>query len=297
MALIKMKGVKNKMALIENKDKKEQPKIMIAIPYTGLIRVEWAIARYTQVVPVNWSQIDYMSWLDPCAPMGFQVADARNMAVDRFLEGEHEWLLFIDHDVVLPQGTLLRLNEYMMEKKTPMVSGLYFTRGVPAEPLIFRGRGNGYFRDWQMGDKVWVDGLPMGCTLIHRSILKAVADKRPEYTKNGKLIKEVFETPARTGEDPETGACVNATGTEDLEFCTFVIENDILKEAGWEELSKQKYPFILDTGLYCHHIDFNGKLFPSDNEEIKFLSEEKQKEAKNGAFKKLLRGIQKEVKK
>lgn len=285
------------MGIIKNKDDEQKPKVMIAIPYTGLIRVEWAVARYSQVVPVNWSQIDYMSWLDPCSPLGFQVADARNLAVDRFLEGGHEWLLFIDHDVVLPQGTLLRLNEYMMEMKTPVVSGLYFTRGVPAEPLIFRGRGNGYFRDWQMGDKVWVDGVPMGCTLIHKSILKAVAEKRPEYQKGGKLIKEVFETPARISQDPESGTWENATGTEDLEFCSFVLENNILKETGWEELSKQKYPFILDTGIYCHHIDFNGKLFPSDNEEFKFLSEDKIKEAKDGAFKKLLRGIQQEVKK
>jgi hypothetical protein len=197
----------------------------------------------------------------------------------------------------LPQGTLLRLNEYMMEAKTPIVSGLYFTRGVPAEPLIFRGRGNGYHRDWTMGDKVWVDGVPMGCTLIHKSILKAVADKRPEYKTAGKTIKEVFETPAKAAIDPETGAWVNATGTEDLEFCTFVLDNDILKETGWEELSKQKYPFILDTGIYCHHVDFNGTLFPSDGEEIKFLDEEKKKEAENGKFKKLLRGIQKEVEK
>ena len=276
---------------------KDKIRIMVAVPYTGLIRVEWSVGKNSQVVPVNWAQIDYMSLLDPYSPLGFQVADARNLAVDRFLKGEHDWLWFIDHDVVLPQGTTLRMNQYMIDAKVPIVSGLYFTKGKPSEPLIFRGRGNGYYADWQMGDKVWVDGVPMGCTLIHRSILKAVSDKVDSYKLKGRQIKEVFKTPSRIFEDPETGAFENATGTEDLEFCSYVLDNDILKETGWKDLVGKKNPFIIDTGIYCQHIDFHGTTFPSDGEELKFIPEDKKGEMENSAFKKMLREVQDEVNK
>jgi len=39
---------------------------------------------------------------------------------------------------------------------------------------LYRGRGNGSFRDFKVGDKVWCDGVPFGCTLIHGSIIKAL---------------------------------------------------------------------------------------------------------------------------
>ena len=29
------------------------------------------------------------------------------------------------------------------------------------------------------------------------------------------------------------------------------MENNILAESGWGDLAKQKYPFILDTGIFC----------------------------------------------
>ena len=70
---------------------------------------------------------------------------------------------FIDHDVILPPDTFLKINDYMRTAEFPVVSGLYFCKGSHPEPLIFRGRGNSYYDDWKKGDKVMVDGIPMGC--------------------------------------------------------------------------------------------------------------------------------------
>lgn len=242
-------------------------RVMIAVPTTGLVRMEWVMARYNQVIPCNWSN-GTMIWSMPnYAPINFMVADARNACCAAALEGGWEWLLFVDHDVLLVPTFTLAINEYMMNPITPIMSGLYFTKSVPAEPLIYRGRGNGYFKDWKMGQRVWVDGVPMGCTMIHRKILEEMAKICEVYNLAGKPTPKIFKTPAGVWYDPETSNTGSESGTEDLRFCTEVMEKGILAKAGWPKLQKKKYPFLIDTNLFCKHIDQNGQQFPTLGEE------------------------------
>lgn len=248
-----------------------QQRIIVGIPMTGLLRSEWVMARYSQVTPCNWAQVDVIRWLDPHSPLGYMVADARNIIADEAIKGNFEWLFFIDHDVILPMGTILAINEYMINPQAPIVSGLYFTKSVPSEPLIYRKRGNGYYSNWKMGDRVWVDGVPMGCTLIDVKLLKAVAGEVEEYIVEGRKVKRIFETPARAVFDPETNGWHNSSGTEDLEFCSRVIEHKLIEKAGYEQ---KEYPFILDTSLFCKHIDFSGVQYPSRGEELEFRNKD-----------------------
>jgi hypothetical protein len=250
-------------------------RVVVGIPYTGLLRAEWVMARYNQVIPCNWSQVDIVRWMDPHSPLGFLVADARNIIATEAINGDFEWLLFIDHDVVLPAGTILKINEHILNPKSPIISGLYFTKSVPSEPLIFRKRGTSYYTDWKMGDKVWVDGTPMGITLIDVKLLKAVAEEVESYQVEGRTVKKIFETPSRTFIDPETKSWNSQVGTEDLEFCSRVIENDLLRKSGWGKLSNKEYPFILDTSIFCKHIDFSGAQYPLRGEELQFMKKEK----------------------
>lgn len=259
---------------IEDKDIYACKRVMVGIPMTGTLRAEWVIARYGQVIPCNWSQTDCLQWLDQFSPLGFMVADARNFIATVCVEQGFEWLMQIDHDTILPPGTLLRFNDYMLKGEVPILSGLYFTRSVPSEPLVYRGRGNSYYTGWEFGDKIWVDGLPMGCTLIHGSILKVLYDESESYEINGKQIKRIFETPVRTWYDPETNSWFNAQGTEDIAFCSRIIKDGILKKAGWASLQKKKYPFLIDSSIYCQHIDFSGVKYPSRGEELEFLPKE-----------------------
>lgn len=258
---------------------KEEPRkrIMVGIPMTGTLRAEWVLARYGQVVPCNWSQVDYIQWIDQYSPLRFSVADARNLIATRAVEDNFEWLFFIDHDVVLPPVTLLRINEIMLKKETPIFGGLYFTRSVPSEPLIYRGLGNSYFADWKLGDKVWVDGLGMGCTLIHVSILRAMYEESETYNVGPISVRRIFETPAKSMFDPETGGWESHVGTEDLHFLNRVIKNSILKKAGWSEVAKKKYPFLIDTSLFCRHIDMSGVQYPARGEEAQFMNKDMKK--------------------
>ena len=247
-------------------------RIMIGIPMTGLLRSEWVLARYGQVIPCNWSQVDCLQFLDQWSPMGFLVAEARNLVATACVEQGFEWLFFIDHDTILPPNTILKWNDRMLKADVPVWSGLYFTKSLPSEPLVYRGRGTSYYKDWQVGEEVWVDGLPMGCTMIHSSILKVLYDESPEIEVKGRKIREIFETPARTYFDPETRSWFTATRTEDLNLCSRIIDNNIFEKAGWPEFQKKEFPFLIDTSVFCKHIDNNGVQYPSNGEEQGFVN-------------------------
>ena len=243
-------------------------RVMVGIPMTGLVRAEWVIARYGQVIPCNWSQTDAIQWLDQYTPIDFLVADARNIVAHHCILQEFDWLFFIDHDVILPPHTVLAMNERMLKGDIPIWSGLYFTKSKPSEPLVYRGRGTGYYPDWELGDKVWVDGLPMGCTMIHSSILREMATLSEEYEpKPGLVVKEIFRTPARTWFDAEACKWYSATGTEDLEFLAKVKDSDVLGKAGWDQYVDKEFPFMVDTSIFCRHIDNDGMQYPANGEE------------------------------
>lgn len=244
-------------------------RVLIAVPATGNVRIEWMMARFGQIIPCNWSNGDIFQYFDQYSPLGWAVAEARNVCVEYFISQGYEWLLFLDHDVCIPPDTFLKLNEYMMESNYPVVSGLYFCKGTHPEPLIYRGRGNGFYNNFRYGEKVWVDGIPMGLTLIHRDIIQYMYDRAPVETvptrRGPVVIRRVFETPRNAWFDPETGKYAQMTGTEDLYWCDKVMTDKVFENCGnkkWASFQKMKFPFLCDTGIFAKHIDEHGRTYP-----------------------------------
>lgn len=258
-------------------------RLLISCPMTGLLRTEWVLARYSQVVPCNWSMTEATIIIDTFTPLGFLVADARNHACNVVVRDNFDWMCFIDHDVILPPDFFLRINDVMNEEKYPVWGGLYFTKSVPSEPLIYRGTGNSYYKDWHFGDKVWVDGYGLGCHMIHGNIIRELAKRSPRYNSEGTEMPKIFETPAKVWFDPELGGYQKMVGTEDLYFYDRIIKEGILAKAGWPELQKKQYPFMCDTSVFCRHINDTGAQFPAMGEEFRFVKTEtpKKKTAKS----------------
>jgi len=251
--------------------KAKQPlwkRICIAVPTTGLVRIEWVLARFGQIIPCNWSHSDIFQFYNMFSPLQYVVADARNVCVSHSLGNNYEWTLFIDHDVCLPSDCFLRINEYMRNADVPIVSGLYYAKGNMPEPLIYRGDGNSFYEDWKFGDKVWCSGIPMGLTLINNKILKVLYDEAETYVTSTLLgpatVRRVFDTPKLNNFDLEKQAYSSRTGTEDLDFCNNVIEKKVFERAGFKKYQKMKYPFLCDTNLFGQHIDEGGRKFPGN---------------------------------
>lgn len=240
-------------------------RILVGTATTGNIRMEWALSRYGQIIPTNWSQIQMIQYMQTYAPINYLIADAQNLIVKEFIEKKFEWLFLLEHDVILPVDAFVRLNAHIRSEKNPIISGVYFTKSIPAEPMIYRGRGNSYFTNWKYGDYVFADGVPTGCLLIHRSILEVMYNEAEEYTIPGSQTKarHVFTTPRDMWFDPNTGQWNATTGTSDLDWCTKIIQNKVLQKAGWKKHARLRYPFLVDTSIYCKQIDENGIVYPT----------------------------------
>lgn len=255
-----MVGFQNRVDI--NKEKDWTRRILIGTPCTGLIRVEWISARFSQIIPTNWSHADVWQFMSSYMPMAYQLSDAENLIAKAVVEGNYEWLLFLESDNVMPPNTFRKLNEYMMSRKWPVVGGLYFTKSEPPEPMIYRGRGTGYYDKWKFGDKVQCDGLPFGCTLISGDLIREIWKDSPEYMVNGTLTRRVFDTPNEGWRDPVTGKYASASGTSDLAFFTKVINGGYLAKAGFPKHQKMKHPFLVDTTIFVRHIDNSGVQWP-----------------------------------
>jgi hypothetical protein len=196
--------------------------------------------------------------------MHFLVADAQNLGTEDAIAKGFDWVLFWEDDVVAPYDAYLQLNKYMISEDYPVVSGLYFTKGAYSEPILYRGIGNGAYSNFQIGDKVWVDGVPTGFLLVHSKVLKLMHEESEPYqTLGGRTTKQVFETPSQIYFDPETQSHSSGSGTSDLTWCKRVIEEKVLQRAGWPKIGRKKYPFLCDTKLYCRHIHLDtGKQYP-----------------------------------
>lgn len=252
-----------KHSLIDGENLSYVNRIAVGTATTGLVRMEWVMSRYGQSIPMNWSQVMMTEFFSPTLPLKFKVADAQNIIVQRTLDAGFEWLLLWEHDVLAPEDALHKLDVYMRHQKTPVVSGLYYSRWRPSEPLIFMDRGIGCYDDFEIGDKVWCKGVPTGFLLIHCGLLKKMWEDSPEYIVKNHVVRRVFRSPQYSVHDKEHSVYSTLSGTSDLDWCQRVIDGDYFKKAGWKKIAKKEYPFLVDTGIFCRHIDNqSGEIFP-----------------------------------
>lgn len=271
-------------------------RICIGTPTLGFMRVEWMMSRFGQIIPCNWSNADIFQFYDQFAPTNFVVDDAQNIIVQHAINVGSEWLFLLEDDVLLPQDTFIKINDYIREAKYPVVSGLYYVKSNYPEPMIYRGRGNSYYDKWKFGEKVWVDGVPTGCLLIHMSLLKTIWEDSEVYTINTIMgpvvVHRVFETPRSNYFDPEQSHFEKRFGTSDLNWCERVIKDKWLEKSGWGEFAKKhpKYPFLMDTSIFCQQIDHSGRRYPGESYRLTkqwkdspmAKKEEKEKQKRNG---------------
>lgn len=230
-------------------------RLMISTPTVGMVRMEWTQHRFGQTIPTNFSLVDVHQFMSSYAPIGYQIVDAENLSAKVLVEGNFDWFLSWEDDNLPPLNALVKVNEYIIKNDVPIVSGLYFTKSVPPEPILYRGTGQGYYADWKLGDKVWVDGVPFGFNLISGKIIKALWDESPEYVVNGTVTRRVFDCPSESYLDPLSGGWMSASGTSDLAWCKRIINDNIFEKAGWPKYKNKENPFLVDTSIFVKHID------------------------------------------
>lgn len=175
--------------------------IVIGIPSFGTVSLRWAMAYGQIVTPMN-------SICPRVAEVGYPVDVARNRIVSRALEMDSDptHILFIDDDVIVSGHCLLQL----LKADKDIVAGVYYTKSVYAEPLMFAPPGEGTL-DYVPGSglhRVWGHG--MGLTLIRTEVFRRLRDEI-DLGVDSQGNPRWYHT---SGDEPDDEQC-----TEDLWFC------------------------------------------------------------------------------
>jgi GT2 family glycosyltransferase len=122
---------------------------------------------------------------------------ARNTLAKEFLKTPSDWAFWMDADMVLPKETIVKLLDVADDKKTKMVSGVYYQRGRKHWPVLWSRspileKGdvpkvinkdeydqNGYIGMFTVPgpdakDPFKVHSSGMGCALIHRNVFESL---------------------------------------------------------------------------------------------------------------------------
>jgi len=116
------------------------------------------------------------------------VDENRRTISKNFLDSNADYIFWIDDDTAPPQLAITKL----YNSGHDFIAGLYFANST-YNPVMFKRADNsfGYVSivNYTQGELIEVDGIGMGCTLIHRSVYEKILDGHNLYRNRvGALI-------------------------------------------------------------------------------------------------------------
>ena len=139
------------------------PLIAVGIPTWGKVSIKWAQARAHLGFPLGASAVDIYIENE-------EIANARNAIVKKAIEAKADYVFFLGDDVICPPNTVIQL----LSRKVDIVTGIYWTKGYPTRPYIWKGLQRGEYLDWKAGEFFEIDFCGVDCTLIKTDVFKNV---------------------------------------------------------------------------------------------------------------------------
>ena len=190
------------------------PLIAVGIPTWGRVSVKWAQALSHLGFPLGSSKADIFIENE-------KIGAARNQIVKKALEINSQYVFFLGDDVHIPPNTIVQL----LSRDVDMVTGVYWTKGYPTRPYLWRGLQKGEYLDWTAGEFFKVDFSGVDCTLIKTDVFKNIP-------------YPWFSTDWVWNEDQEVPSEI---ATEDFYF--------------YLKAKKAGYDLWADTSIQCAHED------------------------------------------
>lgn len=146
--------------------------IMMALLTLGMIPVEVFVGFGRMQMPINGQVFQHII-------KGMEVGHGRNQAVQFIMnmpkEERPKWLFFLGDDMIPPWDGLVKLYETAEYDKWDALTGMYFWKGEPPTPLIWRDDHIGRLipgKHFNVGDVIDVDLTGLDFTLIRTSLLE-----------------------------------------------------------------------------------------------------------------------------
>lgn len=114
------------------------------------------------------------------------IYDARNRLAEQAIKGEYDYVLWLDSDMLFDPDLMVRMIQHM-EDGYEYVSGLYFKRQYPTEPVVFKTVSQEMdgkelvtkaipYRDYPKDTIFPVDASGFGAVMMSVNLLKRVKD-------------------------------------------------------------------------------------------------------------------------
>lgn len=155
---------------------------LTVIPTLGMVPIEFLVAFGRLQSPVN-------AYNASLTLKGMEIGEARNYAIENVLKmpasQRPDYVFFLGDDMIPPWDGLVNLYTAMETREWDVLTGLYYWKGDPPTPLVWRRDTVGPLqmnKHYEQGDIVEVDVTGMDFTLIRTSKLEKIA--KP-YFKSG----------------------------------------------------------------------------------------------------------------
>ena len=209
----------------------------------------------------------------------------RNAIVKAFLNGNADYLLWIDTDNTIPIGGLKRL----LESGKALVSGLYHLKVPPYTPVAYMRMpdNSGYIpiHGFRMGEIIPIDMAGMGACLVHRSVYEAIQSKYVMLARhNGTIalvhvdditgkINDKYTAPPKVHNSQYLETYRKMNPNKDTHFPFYYLEYGRTEDVPFFEMAQRCgfQPYV-DTGVDCSHL---GPKEVTSRDRYEYLSEQK----------------------
>lgn len=153
------------------------PKVLIAIPCMRTVCVEF----FDSILHLKNNGNTYVA-----LESSSLVYDARNHLCLKAFEKQCDYIMWLDSDMVFPPETVVELIRIAEEEKADLVTGLYFKRVFPTQPVLAKqvkwsqgkdgviDSGAEVYVDYPKDQLFPIEGCGLGCALVRVSTIDEV---------------------------------------------------------------------------------------------------------------------------
>ncbi len=189
----------------------------------------------------------------------------RNNGTHGFLSGDSEWAMWLDDDTIPPEFFITKL----IADNRPFIGGIYHFKAKPFLPLAYiRDKNTGLYApitDYVPGELLQVDGIGMGCTLIHRSVYEDIYNNYELFMRPNGTLVPVHKDDILDGLIGDYKSAVvigdhlvtplKKVNKEDYKFPFYALEYVRTEDFYFCELAERVgYKPFIDTNVQCKHL-------------------------------------------